>query len=264
MDGVPSDTMPDPFDQQTPVVRKLPIIILIDVSGTMHEDQKIGSVNNAISEALEKLEDMEVSQGIEIVINALTFGHTEHPQCRWMFEQMMQLNAVSWQNLSAEGNTPLGDAYFELDSKLTSHGGFMTAPSAIYAPVLILITDGMPSNRKKVEEGLDRLKSNSWFLNSVRRALGIGLRTDAERQYLYDFVGGNPDYVYLSDSDSPSLVASIKPVIIDTALFGATRVIHNALKNKDNEHPSENNEHNVEKIEEEPEQDNPQIVSEEE
>lgn len=222
--------MPDPLEKKTPIVRKLPILILIDVSGTMHEDNKIDSVNNAMSEVLEKLEDLEPSLGVDIELNVLTFGHSDPPSCRWMFDHMMQLNGVTWVVLEADGNTPLGDAYIELDSKLTTKGGFMTTPTAIYAPVLILITDGMPSNRRTAEEGLSRLRSNNWYLNSTRMALGIGLRNDEERKYLYDFVGEQSGNVFLSDSDGPALVAAIEPIVIQSTKM-ATRVTNVSTSN---------------------------------
>lgn len=208
-----------------PAKTVLPVIFLIDVSDSMSIDSRIGSVNTAMQESIEALNDKMLSNtGLEIHMNVLKFGCKGECQCRWMYDEMSPLNAFIWENLEAEDNTPLGKAYFELDSKL-SRSGFLTSPSGSYAPVIILITDGRPNNRKEAEEGLKRLNTNSWFVNADRMAIGVGLGEDDDTLFLDDFVRGCPNgRVFLEVSNAASLISSIEGIVINSAMIGATRL----------------------------------------
>ena len=210
-----------------PSRKMLPILFLIDVSGSMEFDAKIDSVNTAMNEALEELDArMSSSTDQEIMGNVLKFGCSEGEPCQWMYDSMTQLNAFTWANLEAESNTPLGEAYVELDRRLSSHGdGFLTSPSGSYAPVIILISDGAPSNRKKAAEGLDLLNTNSWFVHSERMAIAVGMTENDDTTFLDDFVRGSENgKVFHEVSNATALIAAIKGIVINTAMIGATRL----------------------------------------
>ena len=208
-----------------PAKTVLPLLFVIDVSDSMSRDSRIDSVNTAMQESIEILmEKMLTNTELEIHINVLKFGCLGECPCRWMYDQMSPLNAFIWQNLEAEGNTPLGRAYMELDSKL-SRSGFLTSPSGSFAPVIILITDGRPNNTKEAEEGLRRLNTNSWFVNADRMASGVGLGDEDDTTFLDDFVRGSPHgKVFLEISNAASLMASIQGIVINSAMIGATRL----------------------------------------
>ena len=214
--------------QKSPPTRKvLPVIFLIDVSGSMRGDGKIDSVNTAMTEALEELSSkMESNTDMEVFVNVLKFGCSEGDPCQWMYDGMSSLNAFVWDNLRADGNTPLGSAYKELDKRLSSKGeGFLKSPSGTYAPVIILITDGVPNNRKDAAEGLRLLNTNSWFVNSERMAIAVDLREDDDTQFLDDFVRGSKNGMVFNElSNSTALIESIKGIVINTAMIGATRM----------------------------------------
>lgn len=217
--------MPPGIQKAAPAKTILPLLFIIDVSDSMSRDSRIDSVNTAMQESIEVLVDKMLNNTeLEIHMNVLKFGCLGECPCRWMYDQMSPLNAFIWENLEAEGNTPLGKAYFELDSKL-SRSGFLTSPSGSFAPVIILITDGRPNNTKEAEEGLKRLMTNSWFVNADRMAIGVGLGDNDDTMFLEDFVRGSPHgSVFLEVSNAASLMSSIEGIVINSAMIGATRL----------------------------------------
>lgn len=217
--------MPPGLRKAAPAKTILPLLFLIDVSGSMSRDSRIDSVNTAMQESIEVLNDKMLNNTeLEIHMNVLRFGCFGECPCRWMYDQMSPLNAFIWENLKAEDNTPLGKAYFELDSKL-SRSGFLTSPSGSFAPVIILITDGRPNNSREAEEGLKRLRTNSWFVNSDRMAIGVGLGENDDTLFLEEFVKGSPHgRVFLEVSNAASLMSSIEGIVINSAMIGATRL----------------------------------------
>jgi len=211
---------------KTPPVRTvLPVIFLIDVSGSMGRHAKMESVNTAMAESLEQLDEMMgTSTNVEIKVNVLKFGCSEGDPCQWMCPEMAQLVAFEWVNLEADSNTPLGEAYFELESKLT-RSEFMVSPSGSFAPVIILITDGVPSNRQKAKEGLEALRGNSWFTHAERMAIGVDMREEDDTSFLDEFVrGAEHGMVFREVANAASLISSIEGVVVNATMIGATRL----------------------------------------
>ncbi len=208
---------------EKPSTTKLPIFFLIDVSDTMR-GVKIDSVNNAMSVALETLEKRMKVTGVEAMVNVLKFGCNEPEVCQWMNPTMLPLGRFEWKDLVAENMTPLGEAFCELDSKLSSRA-FLSFNGSFFAPVIILISDGNPNNSKKAREGLERLNTNNYFVNSERMALAIDFEEGDEAFFLQEFVKGSPNgKVFYEVEDAERLIQSIQKIVINTAMIGATRL----------------------------------------
>ena len=107
----------------------------------------------------------------------------------------------------------MGAAFLELNGKL-SRNSFLTAPSASVAPVIILISDGMPTDDWK--SGLAALKGNNWFVHAVKSSLAIG--TELDRDVLEEFTG-NPNTV-LTVNNSRALHEMIRKVTINSSMIG--------------------------------------------
>jgi len=124
------------FAAATP--RPLPVIVLADVSGSMNEEGKIEALNMAIKEMVSTF-SKESRLRAEIQVGLITFGGTAQ-----MHLPLVAANNVSgFGELKAGGVTPMGAA-FDLARKLLEDKDRI--PSRAYRPVLILLSDGQPTD----------------------------------------------------------------------------------------------------------------------
>ncbi len=159
--------------------RVMPIFFMIDTSGSM-EGKKIGAVNSAIEELIPDLRHLSESQAdSEIRIGIMKFS----TGCEWITPSLMSLDSFDdWEPLEAEGLTDFGAALLELNDKL-SKNGFMdrgAASSGFYAPVIILLSDGDPTD--DYMSALKVIQANKWYQSALKIAIAIG--EDANRDVL--------------------------------------------------------------------------------
>ena len=166
--------------------RTMTLFFLVDKSGSM-QGSKIDSVNDAIRNILPVLRDIsDTNPDAEIKIATLAFAS----DCQWMYGEPQSLSDFRWLDIRADGWTAMGEACLELNAKLSKHG-FMKSPSASYAPVVILLSDGAPTD--DFHNGMVALSQNNWFKNAIRIAIAIG--NDANYDVLREFTG-NPEAIY--------------------------------------------------------------------
>ena len=147
----------DPFALDAVPRRVMPLIFLVDTSGSM-DGAKIASLNTAVREALNDVGEISKNNSdAQIKVAVLEFSNG----VQWMYPQPIESESFKWQDLTANGLTSLGAAYSELNEKLSKSQGFMTEPTGSRAPAMILITDGMPTDDYK--HSLTKLKGNRWF-----------------------------------------------------------------------------------------------------
>ncbi len=161
--------------------RTMTLFFLIDTSGSM-EGNKIGAVNDAIVNVLPMLNDIsETNPDAEIKVAALEFSSG----CTWLYDEPKAASDFVWQDVMAGGLTSLGGACAELAAKLSRNGGFMQSASGSFAPAIILLSDGGPTD--DYEAGLRKLKDNNWFKAAIKIAIAIG--DDADKDVLKEFTG---------------------------------------------------------------------------
>lgn len=167
--------------------RVLTVFFLIDTSGSM-QGGKISSLNVAIRDTLPMLESLSSENtDTEIKIAALQFASG----CDWMYPRPMPVEDFEWNDLEASGLTSLGAAYQELNKKMSQTTGFMQEANASCAPVMILFSDGVPTDDAK--HGLEHLKTNNWYKAAIKIAVAIG--DDANKDVLKEFVNNNSEAV---------------------------------------------------------------------
>jgi uncharacterized protein YegL len=189
--------------------RQMVMFFLIDTSGSM-EGTKISSVNTAIREVIPELRDVGGAD-IDLKIAVLEFS----TGLRWQNPAgPVSVETFAWNNLAAGGVTNMGAAFHELNAKL-SRNSFLQAPSASLAPVIILMSDGLPSD--EWENSLGVLKNNTWYKSAVKVALAIG--SDADAEVLARFTG-DPEAV-LTVYTPETLRAWIKKVSITSSQIGS-------------------------------------------
>ena len=167
--------------------KTLTVFFLIDTSGSM-AGGKISSLNVAIRDTLPMLEQISSENtDTEIKIAALQFASG----CDWMYPRPLPVEDFEWNDLEATGLTSLGAAYQELQKKLSQTSGFMQEANASCAPVMILFSDGVPTD--DAQHGLDHLKENNWYKAAIKIAVAIG--DDTNKDVLKEFANNNGEAV---------------------------------------------------------------------
>lgn len=199
------------LDNESIPRRKMTLFFMIDKSGSMFGN-KIGSVNDAIENVLPMIGEIsDENPDAEINVAALEFSTAT----RWLYSEPKEAKDFIWQQVTAEGLTSLGLACKELNSKLSRNGGFMSSPSGCYAPAIILLSDGGPTDN--FEDGLSVLKQNSWFKNAIKVAIAIG--DDADKDVLAQFTGNSEAVITVHTLDA--LKAMIRIIAITSSQIGS-------------------------------------------
>lgn len=184
----------DPFATDAVPRRVMHLIFLVDTSGSM-VGAKIASLNTAIREALNDVGEISKNNSdAQIKIAVLEFAS----DIQWMYPQPQDSETFQWQDLQAGGLTSLGAAYNELNDKLSRSHGFMTEPTGVRSPAIILLTDGQPTDEYK--RPLERLKGNKWFEISVKVAIAIG-DEDTNVDTLIEFTGNKESVITVHNVD---------------------------------------------------------------
>lgn len=175
--------------------RVMTLFMLLDTSSSMSNEGNIGKVNRAVEETLQQLKD--ISDGnfdAEIRVAIMSFNS----KCTWVTNGAVALEDVQWNDLSASGLTSMGAAFTELESKL-SRSQFLASATGAYAPVLILLSDGFPTD--DIEKGLQALKHNNWYKVATKVAISVDSGAD---DALIKFTGSS-ETVIRYDSDKQDL-----------------------------------------------------------
>ena len=160
--------------------RTMVLFFVVDTSGSM-QGNKIGAVNDAIRETLPDLQDLSKNNAdAKIKIATLQFDSN----VQWRDIEPVDSENFVWNDLQAGGLTSLGAALLELKDKL-SVKKFMQEAVGSFAPVIIFMSDGAPTDEYKA--ALEEAKKNNWFKHAIKIAIAIG--NDADKSVLTEVVG---------------------------------------------------------------------------
>lgn len=177
--------------------RPLHFFWMVDCSGSMFGDGKIGIVNNAIQECIPEMASAaENNPNAQLLIRALQFS----TGASWITANPVPVEDYSWEDMSANGVTDMGKAFELLAAQL----GIPPMPTRALPPVIVLLSDGQPTDDYK--KGLDKLKALPWFKKAVRIAISIG--KDADDDVLTEFTGNRE--LVLQANNPTALVKMIK------------------------------------------------------
>ena len=191
--------------------RTMTLFFLIDTSGSM-EGNKIGAVNDAVVNVLPILNDIsETNPDAEIKVAALEFSSGVN----WLYDEPKSASDFKWQDVTAGGLTSLGAACAELAAKLSRNGGFMQSASGSFAPAIILLSDGGPTDN--YEAGLAKLQCNNWFKSAIKIAIAIG--DDADKEVLKQFTGNSEAVITVHNIDA--LKQIIRVVAVTSSQIGS-------------------------------------------
>lgn len=181
--------MSTPFDPTKFTVNKvkpLPVILLLDVSGSMH-GEKIRNLNDAVADMLSVFRDTENGE-TEIWTAVITFGAEVK-----LHQPLASAGEIQWQNLRAGGGTPLGVALRMGKAMIEDKD---VVPSRAYRPTVILISDGLPGDRW--EAPLKEFVSDGRSAKCDRMAMAIG--ADADEAVLGKFLEGTGNTLFYAEN----------------------------------------------------------------
>jgi len=167
-------------------VKPLPVIMLLDVSGSML-GPKIENLNKAVKDMLESFCDVENGER-EIHVAVITFGREVK-----VHQPLVSASDINWQDLSAGGGTPLGIALNIAKAMIADKS---IVPSRAYRPVVVLVSDGQPNNGW--EKPLDNFIGEGRSAKCDRMALAIG--ADANEAVLGKFIQGTKHHLFYAEN----------------------------------------------------------------
>lgn len=204
------------LEKITPAPRKvMTLFYLVDTSGSM-SGEKMGAVNATMEECCTtSLKEVAVANDdaeIKVAILQFSSGHS------WVTPESgpVSLDDLSyWNDLQPGGLTEFGGALLELDKKL-SRNEFLKSQTGAYAPVILLLSDGAPTDNNW-ESALAQINQNNWFKHAIKIALDIQIDGGSDRNVLAQFTG-NPEAI-IDIHDTATLKKVIRKVSVRATEF---------------------------------------------
>lgn len=193
----------------------LPIIYVIDSSGSMDADGNMTKVNEAIKDTMDILKAKAAENAdAEILVGALKFA----TGAEWVFDGLLSTDDFYWNDIQAGGMTYLGDALEKLNAKM-SRSAFFADKIGYKCPVLIFMSDGYPNDPgDSWRKSLEKIRQNKWFANSIKIAIAVG--GDADRDVLIEVVDNNPEGL-ITVNDTAKLKDLIVAVSLTASKIGS-------------------------------------------
>lgn len=212
------------FDNVVGISRRvMTLFFVVDTSGSMTGD-KIGTVNNTMEEIIPTIRDIS-EKNTDALIKMAVLQFSKGAQ--WVMPEgvskPIDVREYEWQHLTAKGLTDFGAACIELNEKM-SRKEFIEETVGYYAPVIILLSDGEPTDDYR--SGLGVLQQNTWYQNATKVAIAVG--NDVNVQVLEEFTGKAENVVRVYDKDA--LKEWLKFVTVTSSKIGSTST--NIIQNK--------------------------------
>ena len=177
------------FTYQTP--KTLPVVLLLDTSGSMHENGKISVLNSAVNEMLTSFRSLDATNA-SISVSIITFGGNAQ-----IHQELKPVSEIKEINMVAGGMTPMGAAV-TLAKEMIENKEIIT--SRTYRPTVVLVSDGMPND--SWESAIELFKNDGRSAKCYRMAMGIGVdEGTAEHKVLERFIS-DEERVYSAEDAS--------------------------------------------------------------
>lgn len=180
----------DPTKYKPPTAKKLPVILLLDVSGSM-DGEKINNLYDATVGMVDTFVDARTRE-VLIDVAIITFGASVDVHTAYTSAPDLQRKGIG--RFNADGMTPLGVALTMAKDMIEDKA---ITPTKVYRPAVILVSDGAPTDNWKPP--LMDFLGNGRSSKCQRFAVSIG--HDADRQMLEQFTG-IPETVFFAESAS--------------------------------------------------------------
>ena len=185
----------NPAAYKAPVAKKLPVILLLDVSGSMCGD-KINTLYDCVVDMIESFVNQKMKETI-IDVAIITFGSEVklHSPCSESqpYVPVLDLQNQGISRFYADGMTPMGTA-LKMAKDMIEDKAF--TPSNIYRPAVLLLSDGQPNDSWR--NPLDDFIKSGRSAKCQRFAIPIG--NDADRSGLREFTGDDNNIFFAENA----------------------------------------------------------------
>lgn len=178
----------DPKKFTTPSAKPLPVVLLLDISGSMSGD-KIDNLNKAVQDMLATFTQEEKME-TEILVSVITFGGQVN-----LHVPFTKASKIQWQSLKVNGNTPMGTAIKMAKAMIEDKE---TTPSRAYRPTIILVSDGQPTDGNIWEQAMNDFINAGRSSKCDRMAMAIG--RGADEKVLNRFIEGSPHQLFYAEN----------------------------------------------------------------
>lgn len=182
----------DPSKYKPKEPKALPVILLLDVSGSMY-GEKIQKLYDATVEMI-KAFSKEASRETTIRISIITFGSEIKLHTSYMLASDLDKQGLA--PFVANGGTPMGITLRMAKDMIEDKS---IIPSNVYKPAVVLVSDGMPDSKNEAEICMDKFMNEGRSKKCQRFAIPIG--PDADKELLLKFAGTKENLIKAEDAD---------------------------------------------------------------
>lgn len=200
----------NPDNYKAPEPKKLPVILLLDVSNSM-SGSKIDSLYDATVDMIETFAAAQIKERL-IDVAIITFGG-DGVNLHTPYTSATELQKAGLNKFKTSGMTPLGTALKMAKDMIEDK---QVTPSKIYRPAVILVSDGAPNDDWK--EPMDRFISSGRSAKCQRFAVAIG--NDADKSVLERFTQDS-DMVFVAD-DAEDISEKFKVISMSVSTRAAS------------------------------------------
>lgn len=187
----------------------LNIFFVVDISGSMRADGRIHAVNEAFTQMVPALRQVQLDcmSEFELRIAIMTFDET----ARWIVAPTPILEYNHEEIDCSQWVTYFSRAFRTLGDKLT-RSEFMAHTGKIAQPYIMLMTDGEPTKEDNYKPELDKLLENGWFKSAQRFAVLIGkdaINSPSARAAVEKFVSNTTEGI-INAADAAAITAEVQ------------------------------------------------------
>lgn len=187
----------NPATYKAPVAKKLPVVLLLDVSGSMGGD-KINILYDCVVDMIESFVNQKMKETI-IDVAIITFGSEVklHSPCSES-QPYVPVSDLQNQGISrfyADGMTPMGTA-LKMAKDMIEDKAF-TLSNIYYRPAVLLLSDGQPNDSWR--NPLDDFIKSGRSARCQRFAISVG--NDADRSILREFTGDDNNIYFAENAE---------------------------------------------------------------
>ena len=174
--------------------RSLPVILLLDTSGSMSANGNIDVLNSAVREMLADFSSQHNNE-VSIDVAIYAFG----PEAKQIIPFKKAAYALEeYEDMEACGGTPLGETLTLVKETLIEDKNAL--PSRSYRPMIVLVSDGMPND--EWESPLQAFCETGRSSKCFRMSLSIGNEKGTEAYEMLRKFASNSEMVFTADSAS--------------------------------------------------------------